>query len=215
MSSLEPAPDNKKVDVVISKLSFPEGIPRAVRMHGKVVDPTLLEPGDLILVRKKKPAWISRKIQQYQEEKFEPEHSCWHHAIVSGGGFEICEAMPSGVKAYEYWNYMTGEYDLRVRRLKGADPEKRSRVAYYAATMVKTSYGFFSILVIRDALSGGVAWQRTIFRSRGVICSQLYFEACMRVGYLLVNITNTDQVCPAHLSASQQMEDIPLRWVPV
>jgi len=179
-----------------------------------VIDPTLLEPGDLLLVCKKNPAWISRKIQQYQAEMFDPEHACWHHAIVSGGGLEICEAMPTGVEAREYWHYMTGEYDLKLRRLKRATAEERNRLAYYAATMVKTSYGFATIFAIRDALSRGNNWRRTILHSKGVICSQLYFEACMRIGYLLVNIPQ-DRVCPAHLSASSQMEDVPLRWVPV
>jgi uncharacterized protein YycO len=205
---------SEDVDVKISKLNFDHGIPKAVRIHGMVIDPTLLEPGDLLLICKKHPAWVSRKIQKYQAEMFDAQHSCWHHAIVSGGGFEICEAMPTGVKACEYWHYMTGDYDIKLRRLKRASAYERSRVAYYAATMVKTSYGFLSILAIRDALSGGNNWQRTIFRSTGVICSQLYFEACMRIGYLLVNIPQ-DRVCPAHLSASSQMVDIPLRWVPV
>jgi hypothetical protein len=109
---------------------------------------------------------------------------------------------------------MDGSYDIKARRLKNSTAEQRSLLAYYAATMVQTSYGFLNILSIRDALTGGGDWQRTIFRSKGVICSQLYFEACMRVGFLLVNIPQ-DRVCPAHLSASSQMEDIPLRWVPV
>lgn len=202
------------VDVRISKLNFDRGVPKSVRSHGRVIDPTLLEPGDLLLVCKKEPAWISRKIQQYQEEMFDGEHACWHHAVVSGGGFEICEAMPTGVKACEYWHYMTGEYEIKLRRLKRATAEQRSLLAYYAATMVKTSYGFLTIFAIRDALSKGSNWKRTIFRSKGIICSQLYFEACMRIGYLLVNIPQ-DRVCPAHLSASSQMEDLPLRWVPV
>jgi hypothetical protein len=202
------------VEVRISKLNFDRGIPAAVRSHGRVIDPDLLQPGDLLLVCKKQPPWISRQIQRYQEKMFSPEDSCWHHALVSGGGFEICEAITTGVRAREYWDYMDGSYDIKARRLKNSTAEQRSLLAYYAATMVQTSYGFLNILSIRDALTGGGDWQRTIFRSKGVICSQLYFEACMRVGFLLVNIPQ-DRVCPAHLSASSQMEDIPLRWVPV
>jgi hypothetical protein len=123
--------------------------------------------------------------------------------------------MSTGVKAGEYWDYMDGSYELKVRRLKNADVAVRNRLAYYAATMVKTGYGFLTLLGIRDALLGGGNWRRrTIFRSQGIICSQLYFQACLRVGIPLVNIPE-DRVCPAHLSASAQMKDIPLRWVPV
>jgi len=214
MSDQRSNSDTANTTIRISKLSFDRGIPKAVRAHGQVIDPSLLEPGDLILVCKKKSSWISSKIQQYQAEMFATEDSRWHHAIVSGGNFEICEATTTGVKAIEYWHYMTGEYDLKIRRLKGATAQQRSLIAYYAATMVRTSYGFLTIFAVRDALSKGHSWQRTVFRSKGVICSQLYFEACMRVGFLLVNIPQ-DRVCPAHLSASTQMDDLPLRWVPV
>jgi hypothetical protein len=206
--------NHEDVNVRTSEFTFDRGIPKTVRSHGRIIDPNLLEPGDLLLVCKKQPVWISRKIQQYQEEMFSPEHSCWHHAIVSGGGVEICEAMSTGVRAREYWDYMDGSYELKVRRLKNATPDQRNRLAYYAATMVKTRYGFLNLLGIRDALLGGGNWRRTIFRSQGIICSQLYFEACMRISFLLVSIPQ-DRVCPAHLSASAQMEDIPLRWIPV
>ncbi len=190
---------------------FPSGIPRATRQHGRVLDPSLLEPGDLILVALNKPGWLQRRIQRTQGQLFEWEHARWHHALVSGGGTEVCEALLTGVVASQYWNYMTGAHEFRVRRIKNATPELRTKVAYYAATMARTSYGFGAIIPIKSTFDNNDPWKPSVFRSRGVVCSQLYFEACMRAGILLASIP-PDRVSPAHLSASKEMDDVPLRW---
>jgi len=198
----------------LSGLSFERPIPLEVRKFGQALDPNILEPGDLILVCRKTHNWTSQRITHYQSKMFPTEHARWYHAAVSGGRFEICEATVRGVKAYEYWSYMTGEYHLKVRRLKGADAATRSKVAYYAATAVQTSYGFLNLLNIVKAMNSGNSWGAGARLSSGVICSQLYFEACMRVGYLLANV-RPDVVCPAQLSMSMLLEDIPLSWVNV
>lgn len=191
---------------------FPSGIPSAVRLHGKVLDPSFLEAGDLILVALVKPGYFQKRIQKTQKHLFEWEHAQWHHALVSGGGMEVCEAVLSGVVATEYWDYMTGAHIFRVRRIKNATPEVRTKVAYYAATMARTSYGFGALLPIKTTIDNKDPWKRSMFRSRGVLCSQLYFEACMRAGVLLASIP-PDRVSPAHLSASQEMDDVPLHWL--
>jgi len=195
-------------------LSFTRPIPRAVRDYGRAVDPKILEPGDLLLFSHKSGCWTSRRIVKQQSHLFPPEHACWYHAAVSGGGYEICEATFSGVKAYEYWDYMTGTYDIKVRRLIGADEKTRSLIAYYAATGVNTQYGFFNLPDLKKSLAGQNPWSRRFRFSSGVVCSQLYFEACMRVGFLLVNIP-PERVCPAHLSQSNLMTDVELAWVSV
>jgi len=118
------------------------------------------------------------------------------------------------VKAYEYWEYMTGEYEIKIRRLKGASEAQRSKLAYHAATYVSTHYGFLNIVNIADSLNSGDSWKRRIFASKGIICSQLYFEAAMRIGYLLATIP-AHSVCPAHLSMTPLLEDVPLSWVKV
>lgn len=198
----------------LSDFSFERPIPKSVRDFGKAIDPKILEPGDLLLVAHKRPQWHSGFIVNQQSKQFAPEHACWHHAAVCGGGFEICEATVFGVKAYEYWDYMNDTFEVRVRRLRNATSEQRSRVAYYAATNVSTGYGFLNLPALASYLSNGNPWGRRLFSSSGVICSQLYFEACMRAGFLLAPIS-ADHVCPAHLSISPQMVDVPLAWVPV
>jgi hypothetical protein len=198
--------------VTIATDRFPSGIPSAVRRHGRVLDPSFLEPGDLILVALNQPGWLQRRIQRTQSRLFEWDHAQWHHALVSGGGAEDCEALLSGVVASQYWNYMAGAHKFKVRRVKNATSEVRTRIAYYAATMARTSYGFGAILPIKNAFDDNDPWKPSIFRSRGVICSQLYFEACMRAGILLAAIP-PDRVSPAHLSASIQMDDGPLQWL--
>jgi hypothetical protein len=197
---------------IIATDRFPSGIPSAVRRHGRVLDPSFLEPGDLILVALSKPGWLQRRIQRTQGQLFEWEHARWHHALVSGGGTEVCEALLRGVVASQYWNYMTGAYEFRVRRIKNATSEVRTKVAYYAATMARTSYGFGAIIPIKSAIDDNDPWKPAFLRSRGVVCSQLYFEACMRAGILLAAIP-PDRVSPAHLSASREMDDIPLQWI--
>jgi hypothetical protein len=199
----------------LATFPFENGVPRAVQNHGQLVDPHQLEAGDVLLVCLKKSRGISLKIQQYQSQQFPEQHSRWHHAVVCGGGLEICEATTSGVRAHEYWQYMTGQYDLKLRRLKEVTDAERAKVAYFAATMVRTRYGFESILSLFNALREGNFRQRSVLRSPGVICSQLYFEACMRVGVLLNPVVRPDLVCPAHLSASNNLDDIPLHWVRV
>jgi hypothetical protein len=198
----------------LTGLSFIRPIPKAVRTFGRALNPDILEPGDLILVSRKTPNWTSRRITTYQSRMFAEEHARWYHAAVSGGRFEICEATTGGVKTYEYWQYMTGDYDIRIRRLRNADAAIRSKIAYYAASNANSQYGFINLLNVAAFLRSGDAWKRPHIPSSGIICSQLYFEACMRVGYLLANI-RAEVVCPAHLSLSPLMEDVPLSWVPV
>ncbi len=198
--------------VPLGRYHFTNEIPKDVREFNKVVDPTVLEPGDLILVCHLKPPWISRKIQSYQQELYDWDHARWHHAVVSGGDVEICEATRWGVEAREYWRYMTGHYDLRVRRIATADAAARAKVAYYAATMARTPYGFLNVLGILVGMARGNLRGRLPIRSSGVICSQLYFEACMRIGVLLSNNVRPESVTPSHLSASGQMIDVPLQW---
>lgn len=210
-----PAAAPQALDGGLAEYEFDSGVPQEVRRHGKAIDPDLLEPGDLLLVAKKQPSWLSRKIQAHQKKLYADVHARWHHAIVSGGGVEICEARVNGVQATHYWEYMTGEYDLKIRRLKSIGASDRSKVAYYAATMVKTVYGFGTILSLRSVFALRNPWRRSIFQSRGVICSQLFSEACYRIGVVLVPGNPTDRIAPAHLSASAQMEDIAIRWVKV
>jgi hypothetical protein len=107
---------------------------------------------------------------------------------------------------------MTDAYDVKIRRLSGADEKTRSMIAYYAATGVRTKYGYFNLPNLISSLTTGNPWATKFRFSSGVVCSQLYFEACMRVGFLLNNI-RPEHVCPAHLSQSTLMKDIDLVWV--
>jgi hypothetical protein len=209
-------PDRTEESLVkLTGLSFTRPIPKAVRLYGQALNPDILEPGDLILVCRKVPNWTSRRITAHQSKMFADEHARWYHAAVSGGRFEICEATTGGVKTYEYWQYMTGEYDIRVRRLRDADASTRSQIAYYAASNANSRYGFTNLLNVSAFLHSGDGWRRPRILSSGIICSQLYYEACMRVGYILEKTVRAELVCPAHLSLSSLMDDVPLSWVPV
>jgi hypothetical protein len=212
--SSPPAPEPPKIER-LSSLSFDRPIPKAVRAFGKALDPKILLPGDLLLVANRRPSLRSSGIIRQQSHQFADSHAKWHHAVVCGGGFEICEATTrGGVRAGEYWDYMNGKYDFKLRRLKDATAEERSRIAYYAVTNVRIGYGFLNLVGLALSLSRGNPWGRSMLISSGVICSQLYFEACLRAGFVLANAP-AEHVCPAHLSISSQMVDVPLGWVAV
>ena len=208
-----PQPEQAE-SVRLSNLTFDRPIPKAVRAYGKALDLKILKPGDLLLFSKVSPSLIDRSIVKAQSQSFAPQHAKWHPVAVSGGGVEICEATRAGVTACEYWHYMTGKHNIKLRRLKDCDAETRSLVAYYAAANVRTNYGYLNLLGLAKSLNSGNPWSKRSFYSTGVTCSQLYFEACMRAGFLLANLP-PEHVCPAHLSLSKQMEDIPLEWVEV
>jgi len=208
------SPEPQRPPRKLSDLSFPRPIPRAVRKFSYALDPDILQPGDLLLVADRTSSWTSRRIVNAQSHQFADEHACWYHAAVCGGGFEICEATFAGVKSSEYWDYMTGDYDLKIRRVRNATEMQRSMIAYYAATSTRKAYGFFNLLALAGSLVKGDPWARTLRISNGVVCSQLYFEACMRIGFLL-NPIPPEHVCPAHLSQSHLMEDVALAWVDV
>jgi len=69
-----------------------------------------------------------------------------------------------GVLAHEYWDYMNDNYDLKLRRLKGATPEEGSRVAYYAGTNVRVNYGFLNLFGLMKSLANGQPWGRSVRR---------------------------------------------------
>ena len=173
MSEKSPEIDTPKTER-LSNLAFERPIPKAVRAFGKALDPKILLPGDLLLVAHKVPSYRSSTIVTQQARQFPDDHAKWYHAVVCGGGFEICEAtLKGGVRALEYWDYMSPDYDLKLRRLKGATPEERSLVAYYAATNVRIGYGVLNLFGLARSLSNGQPWGRQMLISSGVICSQL------------------------------------------
>jgi uncharacterized protein YycO len=143
------------------------------------------------------------------------EHAKWHHAAVSGGGVEVCEATLNGVCAREFWPYMDGENEIKVRRLNNASKADRAKVAYYAASQAGTYYGFLNIVKSLKSINRWNFFQRGIFNSKGVICSQLFFEACMRIGILLTPGISYELATPSHLSASNQMDDIEVDFVDI
>jgi uncharacterized protein YycO len=197
------------------KFSSDRPIPIATREYGKIVNPSLLEAGDLMLICNKRPEWISIQIQKYQEKIYNREHAKWHHAVVSGGGVEVCEATISGVCTREFWPYMNGENEIRIRRIRGASKADRAKVAYYAASQAGSNYSLFNLFKTWQSLYSWNFLKKSIINSKGFICSQLYFEACMRIGVLLTPGISYDLATPSHLSASSQLEDIEVEFVDI
>jgi hypothetical protein len=170
-----------------------------------------LEPGDLILVSSKKPRFPATSIRSYQSNLYTEDHACWQHVAISAGRFDIIEATAFGVKFCTYWHYMTGDHNIKVRRLANADKATRTMVALYAAAQVRSWYGYSNLSNIAAILAGADAWRKPLITS-GVICSQLYVESCMKAGFFLANFPSQN-VSPAYLSICDLLETQPLKWV--
>ncbi len=197
--------------------SFDRPVPKRVRENGRVLNPSVLQPGDLMLVSQKTPSFVSRKIQDYQRTLYADEHARWHHAVTVIDQIKICEAtIMKGVVCREYWDYMTGDYEIKIRRVTGMEeePERAYRIAINAAAQTGRRYGISNLISILRARPGNL-FQRALFNSEGIICSQLYFEACMSAGILLYSGSDPGLITPSHLSSSAMMTDVNVPWIDI
>ena len=196
--------------------SFDRPIPKRVRENGQVLDPSALQHGDLMLVSQKTPGLISRKIQEYQRTLYEEEHAQWHHAVTVIDQIKICEAIMKGVVCREYWDYMTGDYNIKIRRVIGVGerPELACRIAINATAQTGRRYSISNLISILRTRPGEL-FQQALFNSKGIICSQLYFEACMSSGILLYPEIDPGLITPSHLSSSAMMTDVNVPWIDI
>lgn len=158
-----PPTDHARDDSYV--LSQFTGVPSAVRAAGQALDPRWLEPGDLILVSSKKPRFPATSIRSYQSNLYTEDHACWQHVAISAGRFDIIEATAFGVKFCTYWHYMTGDHNIKVRRLANADKATRTMVALYAAAQVRSWYGYSNLSNIAAILAGADAWRKPLITS--------------------------------------------------
>ncbi len=202
-----------------------EQIPSSVK---RILNPYQLEAGDLILVRPKKPddlgvfgriKW-SQTIDTQRKLIRDEEHASYTHAAISRNYHQIYESIPeNGIFRTEYWRYMTGKYDVKVRRLKGLDHRNRSQISHNVAELFGKSYGFIELATIK-AMANEWPWLEKIAayigRDDTYICSALFAIACEKENIdlnLLPSDLNSKVVTPAHLSASDALEDVEVDWV--
>lgn len=229
---MAPSADGLNLEEAIKQYLFSlnqkgERIPSGLK---KMINPYQLEAGDLILVRPKDPDQLgvfgrikwSQTIETQRKLIADEEHASFTHVAISRDYHQIYESVPeNGVFFTSYWKYMTDNYDIKVRRLKGHNARNRSQISHNIAELFGKEYGFVDLVMIK-ALANEWEWLQNIASWVGsdntYICSALFAASCDREGVdldILGGLKSTSVVTPAHLSASTALEDVAIQWVTV
>jgi hypothetical protein len=192
-------------------------LPPQVREFGFIPDTSPWLPGDLVLVSPVVWTWTTQPIFLAQKKGgFSDEHARWHHAAVYVGHNFLCEADTSGVNYVPIYRYV-GKHLIRVRRDHSLTLTEGYDIAIAAMARLKGQYGFGSIIKwYLKSLKG--FWQpdlgiAPVFSTNAVICSELYYLAYAAVTQKLVVPGVAERsVTPAHLSATDQLQDVQMEW---
>jgi hypothetical protein len=212
--------------IIIDPRSRPEAaetvsltpVPGAARRYGFVPDLRVCRAGDLILSRPISLGWLDRQIVRAQTQAgLALADSCWTHAAMFLYEDFILEAVPrKGVITRSLYEDIPTSV-LRVRRRPELKDEERYMIALCAQKMLGTRYGVGAALSLgwRSIIRGGL-WNRDwrpLFRS-AVICSQVVYDAHAEITRkMLEGCPLHGDIMPAHLSASNDLEDISIPWV--
>jgi hypothetical protein len=191
-------------------------LPHAARRFGYVPDFSLCLPGDLVLFRHTSPGYGSRAIASAQiKGGFGPEHGQWTHAGVYLYDDLVVEAVPwHGVRQRSLHDDVPSRI-LRIRRAPRIQVIERYRVALRALSMLNTRYGYWSAFGIGRRMWHGL-WNPTQYSTFGgaLICSQVFNDAHADITLRwLRGCPPSSPVAPAHLSATIDLDDVPIGWV--
>jgi hypothetical protein len=191
-------------------------IPERTRNFGFVPDLSLCQPGDLILSfsrsRDKIGQWI---VHAQNQAGFAAEHSRWTHAAVFLYEDFIVEADPgAGVRNRSLYEDIPDSV-LRVRRHPNLSDVERYKIALCALRMQGLRYSKAATLMAGwRALSG--LWNRGGYPQthQAVFCSKVFYDAFVEITRsLLNNCPVNEPVFPAHLSATNDLEDVRIPWL--
>jgi hypothetical protein len=207
-----------------SKASAARALPQATRRFGKLVNSTVLKPGDLLLSRELNPDRISTHITTVQVEGgYEEIDGRWTHAAMYvGDDSNVVEATFDGltsggsVRLTSLDTYCEGAHALRFRRSKFVKDDRDGwRVCIRALSRLKEPYSFVHLVEM---------WFNVVFRGKGfysderyghaadaIVCSTLYADAYNEA--LRRSLGEVNGLCvPAWLSASDEFEDLDVPW---
>ena len=192
-------------------------VPEHLRKFGAVPNFNLCKTGDLIFSYSITQDWVERSISRAQQKGgFANEHSCWTHAAVFLYDTLVAEAVPGiGVRVQSLYEEAL-QCVRRVRRPRVTD-EQRAHIALRAVTMLGTPYATFAALRLGLEMHHGL-WNPAALISYGgkVICSKVYFDAHIEIAKLpLSGCPMTGLVSPAHLSVTNDLDDVSVKWVSV
>jgi hypothetical protein len=190
-------------------------LPQPLRDFGAVPNFSILRTGDLILSRGREPDFTERWISDAQRRGgFSDNHSCWTHAAVFAYGTLIAEAVPGkGVRIRSLFHDVL-QSKLRVRRPRVTD-EQGAHIALRALAQLGRPYSRFAALQVGWHMRQGL-WNPAALVSYGrkLICSKVYFDAHIEITRLpLAGCPLNGLVSPAHLSATNDLDDVFIPWV--
>jgi hypothetical protein len=190
-------------------------VPPALRQFGFIPNFGLCRPGDLILSRGIKFNFLERSISRAQERAgFAEEHSQWTHAAVFLYDTLVAEAVPKdGVRVHSLYND-TLQCVMRVRRPR-LNGEARVHLALRAVATLGSRYGTIAAFQLGHQMLHGLWNPGTLIAyGRKVICSKVYFDAHIEIAKLpLSGCPMNGLVGPAHLSATDDLDDVLIPWV--
>ena len=190
-------------------------LPDSVRKFGFAPDFRLCKPGDLILFRDRFPALTSRLISSAQAKSgFHDDHSCWTHAAVFLYDDFIVEAdLWPGVHTRTIYKDIPSSV-LRVRRRPDLQDIERYQIALPALRMIGARYGKIGAVRMGFRMLSGIWDQDKYYLDSPVICSKVFFDAHAEITrHLLKDCPVSGPVFPAHLSATEDLEDIEIPWL--
>jgi len=192
-------------------------VPQEARDYGFLPDLRHCRAGDLILSHSVSTSWLDKQITRAQTQAgCSAADSCWTHAAMFLYEDFILEAVPrKGVITRTLYEDIPNSV-LRVRRRPDLEVEERYKIALCAQKMLGTRYDLGAALSLGWRSRFKRLWNRDwrpSFKS-AVICSQVVYDAYAEITLkLLQGCPMRGDVMPAHLSATSDLEDIPIPWV--
>jgi hypothetical protein len=189
-------------------------VPPRTRRFGFVPDFRGCLPGDLILFRNVKQDIFGRSITGAQAQ-FAAEDAQWTHAGVYLYDDLVVEAVPfRGVRTRSLYTDIPHRI-LRVRRNSDLTDPERYKIALRALSMLGSRYNYWAALKI-GWQSGFGRWERVGVANVGpvIICSKVFHDAYVEITRRLLHGCSIDSpITPAHLSATQDLQDVSLNWL--
>lgn len=173
-------------------------------------------PGDVILMRGISPGLSGSAITfAHSQAALAADDSHWTHAAVFLSDDYIVEAVPGrGVIQRSFYDDIPQRI-LRIRRRTNLTDIERYRIAMRALRMLDERYSFWGALQLGWRMRNGL-WNVQAFPALGrvVICSKVFYDAYGEVTRtLLKDCPVALPVTPAHLSATTDLDDVPIEWL--